>query len=219
MDYKEYKTILSDNFSNPQFFEDKKSKFIGYISHTETIEEVNEFIYKVKSEHPQATHHVFAYSLRQDNLVRYNDDGEPNKTAGVPILDIIQRNNILDCTIVVVRYFGGTLLGTGGLVHAYSKTTSLALSNINVARMVPSTKFETSIDYSFYNSFISLLSAFKCSKPVIYYNSNIDIKIEISSKEKDEFVLQFTEKCSGQFKLKELSQSFMPEILNTTISG
>jgi len=96
-------------------FAEKKSKFIGYVKPVSTEDDALSFINEIKSRHWDARHNVFAYVVRENNIARYSDDGEPHGTAGVPILDIIKRNNLQNVVVVVTRYFGGILLGTGGL--------------------------------------------------------------------------------------------------------
>ena len=97
-------------------YEDRKSVFIGEAMPTETEEEALEFIESVKKKFPDARHHVYAYILRENSIMRFSDDREPQGTAGMPVLDAIRKNGLTDTTVVVTRYFGGTLLGTGGLV-------------------------------------------------------------------------------------------------------
>ncbi len=121
----EYKTILTP--SEIEFIE-KKSRFIGYAAPVITEEQALEFIRSVKAKHRDATHNVYAYITRDNNISRYTDDGEPSGTAGLPVLDSLRKAGFTDAAIVVTRYFGGTLLGTGGLVKAYSAAASKALA-------------------------------------------------------------------------------------------
>ena len=108
-------------------FIEKRSRFIGYAKPVKTQDEAMDFINEIRSRHWDATHNVYAYVLRDGQSRRYSDDGEPHGTAGKPILDVINGNGITDCAIVVTRYFGGTLLGTGGLVRAYSTSSKDAV--------------------------------------------------------------------------------------------
>ena len=121
---KDYKTVQKS--SNDEFVE-KRSRFIGYCTPVKSEQEAVDFINAKRSEHWNATHNVYAYSLREGNIKRYSDDGEPSGTAGMPVLEVITNNDVFDVCIVVTRYFGGVLLGTGGLVRAYSKGAKLAL--------------------------------------------------------------------------------------------
>ena len=115
---KDYKTVARE--ASDEFVE-KRSRFIGYVKPVKTEEEAVAFINQKRSEHWDARHNVYAYSLREGNIKRYSDDGEPSGTAGMPVLDVIVKNEIYDVCVVVTRYFGGVLLGTGGLVRAYSQ--------------------------------------------------------------------------------------------------
>lgn len=115
----------------------EKSRFIGYAAPTSSEEEALEFVKKVRREHPDATHVAFAYTIGPEgSLQRANDDGEPSGTAGVPILEVLKREKVLDGVICAVRYFGGIKLGAGGLVRAYGKTAKLALDAAGVVPWV-----------------------------------------------------------------------------------
>ena len=126
-----YKTIKIENSDE---FVEKKSRFIGYAKPVVTEDEAIEFIKKIRAKHPDATHNVYAYKVRENNIQRYSDDGEPAGTAGIPTLDVIQKEGITDICVVVTRYFGGILLGTGGLVKAYSQSTAMAYNGAVSAR-------------------------------------------------------------------------------------
>ncbi|MFA5561278.1 MAG: YigZ family protein [Eubacteriales bacterium] len=106
----------------------KKSVFIAQATPVDTEQAALSFIKSVKQQYPDAKHHVYAYVLRENHTVRYSDDREPQGTAGLPVLAAIQKQQLFDCAVVVSRYFGGVLLGTGGLVHAYAAAAKEALS-------------------------------------------------------------------------------------------
>ena len=107
-------------------FIEKRSEFIGYIAPVATNEQAVDFINQIRAKHRKAKHNVYAYILRQDNISRYSDDGEPQGTAGMPVLEVLKKRGLTDVCVVVTRYFGGILLGGGGLVRAYSHAASLA---------------------------------------------------------------------------------------------
>ncbi len=111
-----YKTIAR---RAETMFIEKKSKFITNVSPVESEEEAIAFVNDIRAKYPNATHNVYAYVIDENNIFRYTDDGEPSGTAGMPVLDTMRKEGIVDAAVVVTRYFGGTLLGTGGLVHAY----------------------------------------------------------------------------------------------------
>ena len=122
---KEYATILEEG--NGEIVE-KKSRFIGYVRHVETEEDAISFVNEIKKKHYDARHNCYAYTVGQEQpLLRSSDDGEPGGTAGKPILEVITGNKLCNVCIVVTRYFGGTLLGTGGLVRAYTDASKAAI--------------------------------------------------------------------------------------------
>ena len=120
----EYKTVLCEGTAS---YVEKKSEFIGAVKPVKTEQEALEFLNFIRKKHSGARHNVYAYVVRQDNIQRYSDDGEPSGTGGMPVLSIITKSGLTDVVIVVTRYFGGTLLGTGGLVRAYSKAAADAV--------------------------------------------------------------------------------------------
>uniref|UniRef100_UPI0040282D40 IMPACT family protein n=1 Tax=Eubacterium sp. TaxID=142586 RepID=UPI0040282D40 len=144
----EYKTVEKEA---SDFFIEKKSKFIGYAKPVKTQEDALEFISKIKSKHWDATHNVYAYVLRENNIQRYSDDGEPSGTAGVPVLDVMLKESLVDVCVVATRYFGGTLLGAGGLVRAYSHTSKIALEVAGIITMAQCSVMSAEVDYSFYD--------------------------------------------------------------------
>ena len=127
-----YKTVKIESFVE---FTEKRSRFIGYCKPVKTEEDATAFINEIRAKHWDARHNVYAYSLREGNLRRYSDDGEPSGTAGMPVLDVITKNEVYDVCVVVTRYFGGILLGKGGLVRAYAQGAKLALEAGQVIKM------------------------------------------------------------------------------------
>lgn len=131
-------------------FEEKKSEFIGYAKRVETEEEAKEFVNEIKGMHKQARHNCWAYVIGENyGIQRYSDDGEPQGTAGIPILEVMKKQGITDCAVVVTRYFGGILLGAGGLTRAYTKGASIAVKAGGVVEKVKGSKVSISIDYDF----------------------------------------------------------------------
>ncbi|MCI8290909.1 MAG: YigZ family protein [Clostridia bacterium] len=111
---------------------EKKSKFICHVYHVETVEEAEEILRNLRKKYHDARHNCYAYKIIKDGVMRSSDDGEPSGTAGVPILNILNGRNLSNILVVVTRYFGGILLGTGGLVRAYSSATADALECANI---------------------------------------------------------------------------------------
>ncbi|MDD5793674.1 YigZ family protein [Clostridium sp. HCP1S3_B4] len=140
-----YTTIR--NFGEDSF-EEKKSEFIGYAKRVESEEEAKEFITQIKDKHKQARHNCYAYVIGENmGIQRYSDDGEPQGTAGIPILEVMKKSDITDCAIVVTRYFGGILLGTGGLTRAYKKGASMAVKKAGIVEKVTGVVLNIKIDY------------------------------------------------------------------------
>lgn len=144
---KEYITLAG--YGEDRFTE-KKSIFIGSAAHVETEDEANAFVKKIKAKYPDARHNVYAYILRENNLSRFTDDGEPHGTAGIPVLNVLRGRELTDCAIVVTRYFGGTLLGTGGLVRAYTEGAILGVNAAGMVEMSPCALVKTESDYTDY---------------------------------------------------------------------
>lgn len=147
MALKEYKTVKKR--AEDRFIE-KKSEFIGYISPVSNEKEALDFISEIKKMHPDATHNCHAYILQGTEIARFSDDGEPSGTAGMPMLEVIKREGLTGVCIVVTRYFGGILLGAGGLVRAYAKGAKIAIDAAGICSFVPFTEFTLECDYSDY---------------------------------------------------------------------
>ncbi len=135
----------------------KKSRFIGYAKPVKTEQDAICFIEEIKKKHWDATHNVYAYSIREGSIKRFSDDGEPQGTAGMPVLNVITQEGITDCVIVVTRYFGGILLGGGGLVRAYSHSAKLAVDGAGVVTLVPWLVLNISCDYNLYGKIETLV--------------------------------------------------------------
>ncbi|MGN0488546.1 MAG: YigZ family protein [Ruminococcus sp.] len=151
---KSYKTVRQ--MSQDEFVE-KRSRFIGYCKPVTTEEQAIEFINTIKKDHWDAKHNVYAYCLRQGQIKRYSDDGEPQGTAGMPVLDVILKNQVVDVVVVVTRYFGGVLLGTGGLVRAYSNGSKLALNASGIITMELCSKCQIICSYNQYGKINTLI--------------------------------------------------------------
>lgn len=202
---KEYKTV---EFENSDDFVEKKSRFIGYVKPVKTSDEALEFINKIKSKHWDATHNVYAYVLKENNIQRYSDDGEPSGTAGVPVLDVILKNGLVDVCVVVTRYFGGILLGAGGLVRAYSHGSKIALESGNIITMAQCKILSVKVDYSFYERTNILLSEFNANIEETLFEESV--KINFSLKEDKVTLLseKLTEQSNGKYVLSEVGEKF-----------
>ena len=174
---KDYKTVLKE--AQGEFVE-KRSRFIGYCKPVKTEQEAIDFINEKRSQHWNATHNVYAYSLREGNIKRYTDDGEPSGTAGMPMLDVITKNEIYDVCIVVTRYFGGVLLGTGGLVRAYSQGAKVALEAGEVVMMQSCLMCTAKCTYNQYGKVSSLIMESGAVIDDTVYEADVLIKFHLS---------------------------------------
>lgn len=153
----------------------KNSRFICYLYHVEDIEEINDNLDYLSKKYKDATHICFAYIL--DGREKYSDDGEPGGTAGVPIMDVLKKNNIINILAVVVRYFGGTKLGAGGLIRAYSKATSETLNYTDLEEVVLYNYYELDASYDD----LKLLNNLTAGLDIIMknFNSSVIYKIKV----------------------------------------
>ena len=205
----EYKTVEKEA---SDFFIEKKSKFIGYAKPIKTQEDALEFISKIKSKHWDATHNVYAYVLRENNIQRYSDDGEPSGTAGVPVLDVMLKESLVDVCVVATRYFGGILLGAGGLVRAYSHTSKIALEAAGIITMAQCSVMSAEVDYSFYDRLNILLSDF--SAVILNTSFSDKVCVEFSVKENivDLLNAKLIDVSNGKYISKFLRSEFSKTI-------
>ena len=180
----EYKTVFESGESTIII---EKSKFIGYSRHVETEEDALTFINEIKKKNKDATHNVSAYILgEKKNAQKYSDDGEPSGTAGIPILELMKKEELTNSAIVVTRYFGGIKLGAGGLVRAYSKSAKSTLENSLISQKKIFIPIEILFDYSYLGKIQNDISTrnILASKPdfedVVKYTIYVD-KEEIDS--------------------------------------
>jgi len=157
-------------------YEEKKSVFIGQIKRVYTEKEAKEFIDKTRKKHREASHNPFAYTLGEKKLImRYSDDGEPQGTAGMPILTCINNKDITDVVVVVTRYFGGTLLGAGGLVRAYTKASSLVIDESGIIEVVEGVEIGIVMNYDLLGKFQHSFSENEIHIENIVYTDKVKI--------------------------------------------
>lgn len=202
---KEYKTV---EFENKDEFIEKKSRFIGYVKPVKTQAEATEFINSIKSKHWDATHNVSAYVLRENNIQRSSDDGEPSGTAGVPTLDVLLKEGVVDACVVVTRYFGGTLLGAGGLIRAYSHASKIALDSGNIITMAPCKVISVSVDYSFYDRLNILLNEFNANIENSEFTDCVTVTFSIRANTVELLQEKLTQQSNGKYLLKEIGEKF-----------
>ncbi len=156
-------------------YEEKKSEFISHISFADTEQAALDFLEKIRTENRTARHNVYAYVLREGSRTRCSDDGEPAKTSGLPTLEIIKHSDITDCIIVTTRYFGGVLLGTGGLVRAYTEAARRAVEAAHIVTVSRCVQCVLNIEYPLYDSAVRIINdcGGKCGEPL--FTSNVQI--------------------------------------------
>lgn len=189
-------------------FIEKRSEFIGYISPVRTNDEAVAFINSIKAEHRKARHNVYAYILREDNISRYSDDGEPQGTAGVPVLDVLKKRGLTDVCVVVTRYFGGILLGGGGLVRAYSHAASLACDAAHIMDMCLCHRLKITADYGMYGKISYLLPNYDTITVSSDFGSDVVLEILVLSEKLDALTQDLTEVTNGTAKLEDLGELF-----------
>ena len=135
----------------------QKSKFIGQAFRVNSIEEIEDILAKTRKKYYDATHNCYAYRLG-NQIQKMSDDGEPSKTAGAPILDVLLKQDIENILVIVTRYFGGILLGAGGLVRAYSQATTAALEHAKFFHLEQQTQFRLTISYSAYQTLLKMMT-------------------------------------------------------------
>lgn len=199
-----YKTIEGTSVSE---FEEKKSKFITHMAHVESEEEATAFITEIREKYPDARHHCYAYILNEQNRVRYSDDGEPQKTAGLPILTVLEGADLKDVVAVVVRYFGGTLLGTGGLVRAYTRGPQDALAEATVLEMKELVRIEITTSYDKLEQTKFVLEQQGAQIDDISYTDKVSLRATMLKEVKESLAPVLQELFSGE-KYYEFSPVF-----------
>ena len=184
----------------------KKSKFIANLIKVDNQEMANEKLKEIKKKYHDARHNCFAYRVYEDdNLIeRFSDDGEPSGTGGSPMLNILQKNDIANVLVVVTRYFGGILLGTGGLIRAYSDATLNAISDINFVEYVLGLELQVDLEYDQFESFKYYCKINKINIVDVEYKENIVCKIELETIKKDKLLDDFNTKKINLTNIKEL---------------
>ena len=189
-------------------YEDRKSLFIGEAAPAISEEEALKFIESVRRKYPDASHHVYSYVIRENSIMRFSDDRETQGTAGLPVLDVIRKRNCTNVVIVVTRYFGGTLLGTGGLVRAY---TSAAAGAIQRAEIVTYDLFSDVNIFCSYSDYQRLGALFaECDFHVIdtRYTDRVTVTGKILSSSLDVLKEKLTQSSGGRIKCEILGEKF-----------
>lgn len=189
-------------------FTEKKSVFIGYACPVKTEEEAVEFIKKIRHKHGDATHNCYAYQLNGGGIARYSDDGEPQGTAGVPILDVIKKSGVDDCCVVVTRYFGGILLGAGGLVRAYAAGAKVALDAAHIVTYESYTEFRVVCDYSAYQKLANELPKYGVITDASDFGGSVTLRLACKKTVFADFSDKLAEMFAGKVVAEHLGERF-----------
>jgi uncharacterized YigZ family protein len=189
-------------------FVEKRSRFLCAIAPVTTPEEATAFLNARREEHYDARHTVFAYVLREGNVQRYSDDGEPQGTGGMPVLEVIRRSGLTDVCIAVTRYFGGILLGAGGLTRAYANGAALAVAAAKTVTMCPCVLFRVQVDYALYGTMERLFAA----HGAMIVNSDFGAAVTLEGKIREEnfepLCRAVTETTGAAVSLAEIGREF-----------
>ena len=195
-----YKTVKIEGFGT---YEEKKSRFLGFSRHIESEEQMNAFLTEIRKKYYDASHHCYAFvSGKNGEIARSSDDREPSGTAGHPILSVIQKAGLTDTAVIVVRYFGGTLLGTGGLVRSYTKAAQEALRASLVIEKYEAEMLELVLDYSLYGTVQAYLASEKREPSASEFTDVVTIRLPVPSQEADRVAEKLTDLTQGRAKIE-----------------
>lgn len=185
-------------------YEEKRSEFIGVAAHIDCEQDALDLIKRIRAKHYDARHNVHAYVCSGGNVQRYSDDGEPQGTAGIPVLDVIRKSGLEDVCIVVTRYFGGTLLGAGGLVRAYTAAAKLAVDHAGIVTYENYDEFRLVLQYADYQKLLAKLPSFGAKIDNTDFGSEVILDIAMRSAEGEHFVSfvreLFNDRVSAEYK-------------------
>lgn len=201
----EYRTVEKEALAE---FVERRSRFIGSVKPVKTEEEAVSFINSVKSKNWNATHNVYAYSIREGQVKRYSDDGEPQGTAGIPVLDVLLKSGVVDTVVVVTRYFGGVLLGAGGLVRAYSHGASIALEQAGIITMRTCLTADVSCNYNQYGRVSALIPENGGTVDNAEFTDCVKISFHMSDENMPAFEQKLADTTCGQSKVQITGEKF-----------
>ena len=202
-----YKTLREENSAE---FIINKSRFIGYGCPCETEEEALAFLSRIRQKHKDATHNCYAYIIGLNSgIMRYSDDGEPGGTAGMPIIEVMKARGVVNCAVVVTRYFGGILLGTGGLVRAYTQGAQVAVAAAGVQRMSLYTVALIACPYNLYEIILHLLPDHDCAVEETDYGADVTLTVTLPAGREDKLNQALAEATAGQVYAEVMETRFM----------
>ncbi len=190
-------------------FTEKRSRFIGRVWRTDSEAEALECLRKTREAHRDATHNVYAYIIRENNISRFSDDGEPQGTSGLPTLNVFTSEKVQNVCCVITRYFGGTLLGTGGLVRAYSKAAKMALDAAGISRMAQWRSYLISCDYSFFERAKYILEVYEAVLKDTDFGADVVIEALLREDKGADFEERLTDVSGGKAHFEVLGKEFL----------
>ncbi len=194
-----YKTVREQSQS---LMIEKKSKFISSVKPVDNEADALAFLSEIRSKYPDATHNVYAYIIDENNIFRYSDDGEPSGTAGMPVLDAIRKAGIVDVIVVVTRYFGGTLLGTGGLVHAYGSSAKQGLEKSQIVLRSLCDIVDARVDYTLVGKMQYKIASEGYILEDTVYDNEVTFKICCPVENTERLIADLTDMTNGRIECK-----------------
>ena len=191
---------------------EKRSRFIGYAKPVTTQDEAIAFINEIKTKHWDATHNVYAYVVKDEGVSRYSDDNEPQGTAGIPTLDAIRKRGITDCVVVVTRYFGGTLLGAGGLVRAYSASAKAAIDAAGEREMILCSACTLACSYTLYGKLPALIAKHGGCVDSSDFADDVKLSFHLPTDRLAAFNKALSEESSGRIQAQETEKMFFDKV-------
>ena len=189
----------------------EKSRFITYCAHAESEEEARAFIADIRSKHTLATHVCYAFIAdKTGNLQRFSDDGEPQGTAGVPILEVLKNKKLFETAVAVVRYFGGIKLGAGGLVRAYSSSAAECLDTADIRLLQVCAEYEIIAPYTGVDGVQKYTSTHTCSLLSTEYGENVTFKIAVKKAEEEAFIRGLVDYMQGRVETRRGEEYYAP---------
>ncbi|MBQ8295712.1 MAG: YigZ family protein [Clostridia bacterium] len=189
----------------------EKSRFLTYSAHVESEEEARAFIAEIRKEHSLATHVCFAFiSDKTGNLQRFSDDGEPQGTAGVPILEVLKAKKLYETAVTVVRYFGGIKLGAGGLVRAYSSSAAENLDGADIRVLEMCKEYTLEVEYTGIDSAQKYISSQSCSLLSSDYGEKVRFLVAVKKKDGEDFCTALVDHMQGRVKIDGGEEYYVP---------
>ena len=189
-------------------FEEKRSLFIGHAIHVDNEDEAAAFVKSIKKQYADATHNVWAYHLKGGIIARYSDDGEPQGTAGMPVLEAIRKSGVDDVCVVVTRYFGGILLGAGGLVRAYSHSAVIAIEGAEIVTYEPYYEYELVCGYSEYQKYSNILGIERAVIDSTDFGAEVIVRFAVKKTQAERVLTKISEIGFGRDVPKLLGERF-----------